>query len=1370
MSAVIQNEYIQEDTTTVLRNFTFPYLKTSDIKVSLDGVETTAFTLANATTIQFNSVPPNGAKIKIFRETSVDDLTATFYAGSAIKSEDLNDNFTQNLYKTQEVGARALNTLGGTMTGNLTLDTQADLVFEGATADAHETTIKVVDPTADRTITFPNVTGTVVTTGDTGTVATGMIATGAVTEPKIPSNAIIADKIASGAVTGTKLATNAVTTDKIADSNVTTGKLAADAVTNAKLADSAVRVENLDASSISTAKIQDDAVTGAKIADDAISNNHLSNPCVQTENINDNAITQAKMADDSVGTAELVDSSVVTAALADNSVTLAKMTDNSVGTSELVDAAVTTAKVANNGITTAKIADDAITNAKLANPCVQTENLTDSSVTNAKIQAGAVGATSIGSSAVTEAKIASDAVTTTKVADDAVTTAKIADSELKTLAGMQSGTASKLADSTALTADIADLNQIDGLTKQTTISDSDASFPTSGAVVDYVAAQIAPLGGLEVIATEVAFPNTQPSSGVVISISDAGGVVFNGSGTSTTGRTVGGSTVTINNAPSSLNNETLAAGVGLMVSSTGSSQTYNYHKILGKEEDIKQLSDDINDFAARYRVGSSNPTSALDGGDLFFNTTTGKLLVYNNTTTAWEEAQSIGNFFISTLSPAFDGSTQNFTLSNAPTNAQQLLLSINGVIQKPNAGTSTPSEGFALDGSTVKLSAIPANGDTYFAVVMGSTVNIGTPSNNTVTTAILQNGAVTTAKIGDDQVTQAKLAINSVGSQEIIPNNVITTSINDGAVTEGKIASNAVNTAKIVDGSVTGPKIADATIALSKLAHGTSSNDGKFLRANNGADPTFETVNTDLVSDTSPQLGGDLDANGHNIKIGDGEELRIGDGNDLIIKHDSANTYLSNQTGELVLNGDTIRLRKGDGLEDHLKCFANGSVELYQNGTKRFETNSVGAQVIGTFSVDATTGLGLPIGTNANEPNAANYKGYVRYNDDQDVVYFSNGSSWQKISATIASLTSITGSIVAGIGSNLTLAGTGFLSSNLVVNFVQSSDSINTNVTVTPTSDTAATVAVPAAVYNNVTNGNAVTIKVTNSDASTSDTVNVTAVGLPTGGSITTSGGFRIHTFTSSGTFGLTYPVAVQYLVIAGGGGSGARRHSGGGGAGGYRSSVSGENSGGGASAETASVLSAGNYTVTVGAGGASSTSGSNSNSGNTNGSNSVFGSITSLGGGWGGTYNSGGNSGGCGGGSGSESGNSHSPGSGTTGQGFNGGDGSDNVGAGGGGGGGGAGTAGADGSGENGGPGGAGVSSSITGSSVTRGGGGGGGGSSNGTAGGGGNGGGGAGANGNASPNSGAANYGGGAGGGGSDGRTVPNGGSGLVVVRYAI
>ena len=163
------------------------------IKCSLDAVATTAFTLANATTIQFNTAPGNGVKIKIFRETSVDNLTATFYAGSAIKSEDLNDNFTQNLYVTQEVNGRYISSLGGTMTGNFNLGEDADITFEGATDDAHETTLTVEDPTADRTITLPNVTGTVVTTGDTGTVATGMIAADAVTMDKLNSGALPTD-------------------------------------------------------------------------------------------------------------------------------------------------------------------------------------------------------------------------------------------------------------------------------------------------------------------------------------------------------------------------------------------------------------------------------------------------------------------------------------------------------------------------------------------------------------------------------------------------------------------------------------------------------------------------------------------------------------------------------------------------------------------------------------------------------------------------------------------------------------------------------------------------------------------------------------------------------------------------------------------------------------------------------------------------------------------------------------------------------------------------------------------------------------------------------------------------------------------------
>jgi hypothetical protein len=89
-----------------------------------------------------------------------------------------------------------VNSTGDTMTGSLTMGPSANLIFEGSTDDGFETTLTVVDPTADRTITLPNVSGTVVTTGDSGTVTSTMIADGTI---------VNADVNASAAIAGTKI-------------------------------------------------------------------------------------------------------------------------------------------------------------------------------------------------------------------------------------------------------------------------------------------------------------------------------------------------------------------------------------------------------------------------------------------------------------------------------------------------------------------------------------------------------------------------------------------------------------------------------------------------------------------------------------------------------------------------------------------------------------------------------------------------------------------------------------------------------------------------------------------------------------------------------------------------------------------------------------------------------------------------------------------------------------------------------------------------------------------------------------------------------------------------------------------------------------
>jgi hypothetical protein len=261
------------------------------------------------------------------------------------------------------------------------------------------------------------------------------------------------------------------------------------------------------------------------------------------------------------------------------------------------------------------------------------------------------------------------------------------------------------------------------------------------------------------------------------------------------------------------------------------------------------------------------------------------------------------------------------------------------------------------------------------------------------------------------------------------------------------------------------------------------------------------------------------------------------------------------------------------------------------------------------------------------------------------------------------------------------------------------------------------------------------------------------------GGTLTTSGGNQIHTFTSSGTLSPITPVTASYLVVAGGGGGG-RQYGGQGGAGGGGA--------GGLLTNSTTLYSGATYVVTVGAGGA----GGSSAGAAPNGSDSVLSgtgltTLTAVGGGGGaGSSGSGANGGSGGGGQGETA--PKTGGSGTSGQGNAGGSGANA-----GGGGGGASAVGSNAVTVVGGAGGAGSASSISGTSITYAGGGGGGGYT-GASGAGGSGGGGAGQTGNSTTPavSGTANLGGGGGGAGYVSTGNYNGaagGSGIVIISYA-
>ena len=154
-------------------------LTTPTISGAVSGTQTSA-TITTLTNTTLNS-------------TTVNAGTATLAAGSLTDSSGAIDFGNENLTTTGTLASGAITT-----SANLTINSSA-IVFEGASADAHETTVTVTDPTADRTITIPNITGTVVTTGDTNSVTGTMIAADTVAEANMANDAIGSAELKSGA-------------------------------------------------------------------------------------------------------------------------------------------------------------------------------------------------------------------------------------------------------------------------------------------------------------------------------------------------------------------------------------------------------------------------------------------------------------------------------------------------------------------------------------------------------------------------------------------------------------------------------------------------------------------------------------------------------------------------------------------------------------------------------------------------------------------------------------------------------------------------------------------------------------------------------------------------------------------------------------------------------------------------------------------------------------------------------------------------------------------------------------------------------------------------------------------------------------------
>jgi len=146
-----------------------------------------------------------------------------------------------------------------------------------------------------------------------------------------------------------------------------------------------------------------------------------------------------------------------------------------------------------------------------------------------------------------------------------------------------------------------------------------------------------------------------------------------------------------------------------------------------------------------------------------------------------------------------------------------------------------------------------------------------------------------------------------------------------------------------------------------------------------------------VVEDTTPQLGGDLQSNGNDIDFADNDKAIFGAGSDLQIFHDGNFSRIKDAgTGDLVLQSNTISFVNAADSETLAQFKENGSVDLYYDNSKKFETTSTGISVTGDIN---STGTIKTTGNQITIEGVAPVLTFTETNDNPDYQISGNGGA-----------------------------------------------------------------------------------------------------------------------------------------------------------------------------------------------------------------------------------------------------------------------------------------------------------------------------------------------------------------------------------------
>ena len=160
----------------------------------------------------------------------------------------------------------------------------------------------------------------------------------------------------------------------------------------------------------------------------------------------------------------------------------------------------------------------------------------------------------------------------------------------------------------------------------------------------------------------------------------------------------------------------------------------------------------------------------------------------------------------------------------------------------------------------------------------------------------------------------------------------------------------AGNVVKLNNGNNTATMLKGTDGGSVELNHNGSK---KFETTASGIDVTGHTETDTLNVSGLSTFTGDVSF-ASTITFGDDDQIIMGDGSDLKLYHDGSNSYIEDTgTGALIMKGSTLRFRSTDN-EKIINAHQNGSVDLFYDDSKKFETTGIGISVLSGTGLTAT--------------------------------------------------------------------------------------------------------------------------------------------------------------------------------------------------------------------------------------------------------------------------------------------------------------------------------------------------------------------------------------------------------------------------------